>query len=111
MPRLNIKNKILTEFTKGTINNQTANKFKVTREYIRQIRTRYQNSNVENLLDKINQTIFKITPLEYNRYRFLIDAKLVRIESIDFLKNRRLVITPLGLDWLAYLRQKLPADF
>ena len=104
MPLINKKAKILTEIMNGTINNHIAVHLKVSRQYITQMRKKYQNENVKTLLATISVGKTRFHPLEYIDYKWLIDAKLIKVMGIDFLKNKSVHITPLGSKWLDFLQ-------
>jgi hypothetical protein len=104
MPVVNKKSRILSEFMSGKINNHVALKLKVSRQYVTQIRIKYQSLSTKKLLDKIATTKHKFNPLEYIDYKWLIDAKLIKVISKDFLKNKNVRLTPTGEQWLAFLK-------
>lgn len=106
VPIIHRKHKIIKKFILNKIDNHIAKEEKVSREYVRKVRLKFQSTNVKELLDNCATEHLRFAPADYIKFKFLIDAKLVKVTSVNFQKISTLALTPLGIEWLSWLKNQ-----
>ncbi len=104
VPIIHRKHKIIKKFIADMIDNHIAKEENVSREYVRRVRLKFQSAKVMGMLDQCETSHLRFPPVDYINYKFLIDAKLVKVASVNFQKITSLTLTPLGKEWLDWLR-------